>query len=108
MTTTIVYRCPGKHLLTNGVTFDTLGILIEDLAKHLEDGWHETIPQAIEAFLNEPVPVAEPVPDDNAPPTRDEMLAKAQLLGLRVDKRWSDETLLEKISAALAAAADPI
>lgn len=41
------------------------------------------------------------VPDDNAPPTRDEMVDQATLLGIQVDKRWSDKTLLAKIEAAM-------
>jgi hypothetical protein len=41
---------------------------------------------------------------DEAPPTRDEMLAKAAEIGLAVDKRWSDKTLAAKIIDALMAA----
>lgn len=95
--TTILYRCPGKHLVTNGVTFDTLGIELADVAKALADGWHETLPAAIEAFQN-PAAV---IPADDAPPTRAEMLEQAEKLGIKVDKRWSDETLLAKIAEAL-------
>jgi hypothetical protein len=85
------------------------------MAQRLAEGWFATLSEAAESFLN-PTPVVEAVvgeivtPDD-APPTREEMLAQAQLLGLRVDKRWSDETLLAKIDAAMAAAPaadDPI
>jgi hypothetical protein len=39
------------------------------------------------------------------------MMQQAELLGLKVDRRWSDETLLAKINAAMAAepaADDPI
>lgn len=32
-----------------------------------------------------------------APATREEMLQKAELMGLKVDKRWSDATLLKHI-----------
>lgn len=94
---TILYRCPGKHLVTNGVTFDTLGIELADVAKALADGWHETLPAAIEAFQN-PAAV---IPADDAPPTRAEMLDQADTLGIKVDKRWSDETLLAKIAEAI-------
>lgn len=114
MSTTIVYRCPGRHLVTNGITFDTLGIDLADLDKALSEGWHETVPAAIEAFTAPAAPTESPqveavvgeVIEDNAPPTREEMLAQAALLGLKVDKRWSDETLLAKINAAMAPAAD--
>jgi hypothetical protein len=47
----------------------------------------------------EPEPVA--VPADDAPPTREEMLQQAQILGIKADKRWSDATLMAKISAAM-------
>jgi hypothetical protein len=86
------------------------------MAQRLAEGWFATLSEAAESFLN-PTPVVEAVvgeivaPDDSAPATREEMLAQAQLLGLRVDKRWSDETLLAKIDAAMAAAPaadDPI
>jgi hypothetical protein len=53
----------------------------------------------------EPAPEPAPVADDNPPPTRAEMMQQAELLGLKVDRRWSDETLLAKINAAMAAPA---
>ena len=37
-------------------------------------------------------------------PTRDEMLEQAAKIGLKVDKRWSDETLLDRINQAMEAA----
>ncbi len=36
-------------------------------------------------------------PKDDSPPTRDEMLQQAEAIGLKVDKRWSDATLLKHI-----------
>jgi hypothetical protein len=40
------------------------------------------------------------------------MLQQANLLGIKVDRRWNDETLLAKINAAMAAPApadkDPV
>lgn len=41
--------------------------------------------------------VVEEVPKDDGPPTRDEMLQQAETIGLKVDKRWSDATLLKHI-----------
>ena len=35
--------------------------------------------------------------DLDSPPTREEMLQQAELMGLKVDKRWSDATLLKHI-----------
>ena len=33
----------------------------------------------------------------DTPPTREEMLQQAELMGMKVDKRWSDATLLKHI-----------
>jgi len=40
---------------------------------------------------------------DNDKPTRDEMLEQADKISLKVDKRWSDETLLNRINQAMEA-----
>jgi len=57
---------------------------------------------AKDAGLPPELPVAlQPVPADNAPPTRAEMLQQAEILGIKPDKRWSDATLLAKINAAM-------
>lgn len=34
---------------------------------------------------------------EDTPPTREEMLQQAETIGLKVDKRWSDATLLKHI-----------
>ena len=34
---------------------------------------------------------------DESPPTREEMIQQAEAIGLKVDKRWSDSTLLKHI-----------
>ena len=36
-------------------------------------------------------------PADDSPVTREEMLQQAEVIGLKVDKRWSDATLLKHI-----------
>jgi len=43
------------------------------------------------------------VVDEIAKPTRDEMLEQADKISLKVDKRWSDETLLNRINQAMEA-----
>ena len=116
---TIVYRCPGDRPGPPHTTFKSVGVADKKaFDQALADGWFATLPEAAEAYLN-PAPdrvaiVVEPEPADNAPPTRDEMLAKAAEIGLTVDKRWSDKTLANKIIEALeaqeaaeAAAAEP-
>ena len=37
------------------------------------------------------------IPVEDTAPTREEMLQQAELMGLKVDKRWSDATLLKHI-----------
>ena len=55
--------------------------------------------QIVEVFdvveLIETVEVESPA--DNSPVTREEMLQQAEAIGLKVDKRWSDATLLKHI-----------
>jgi hypothetical protein len=34
---------------------------------------------------------------EDSPPTREEMLQQAEAIGMKVDKRWSDATLLKHI-----------
>lgn len=53
-----------------------------------------------------PVPVAAPEPPsedvtDDAPPTREELEAKAVELGLKVDGRWSDRRLMAELTKVL-------
>ena len=105
---TIVYRCPGPHFGPPGTTYQSIGVADQAaLDKALGEGWYATLVEAVDTFLN-PAParvaiVSEPLEDD-APPTRDEMLAKAAEIGLAVDRRWSDKTLANKIIEALEAA----
>ena len=113
---TIVYRCPGPHFGPPGTTYNSIGVADQAaLDKALGEGWYATLVEAVDTFLNpaparvaivsEPLSVSEPAED--APPTRDEMLAKAAEIGLAVDRRWSDKTLANKIIEALEAAPDP-
>lgn len=105
---TIVYKCPGDRAGPPGATYQSIGVAdAEALEKALKAGWFATLPAAVAAYLN-PAPVAAPEPEpepiaEDAPPTRDEMLAKAAEIGLTVDKRWSDKTLANKIIEALEA-----
>lgn len=111
---TIVYRCPGPHFGPPHTTYNSVGVNDEDeFVEHLASGWYASLAEAVEAFLN-PAPVMnanslEPVtvePDvepgnDDAPPTREEMMEQAAKLNMQVDKRWSDATLLKKIIEAM-------
>jgi hypothetical protein len=47
---------------------------------------------------DEPIETLEvETPADDSPVTREEMLQQAEAIGLKVDKRWSDATLLKHI-----------
>ena len=54
------------------------------------------MPEVIEAPEVVETPIEETYVEDTAP-TREEMLQQAELMGLKVDKRWSDATLLKHI-----------
>src|SRR5262245_53791558 len=94
----MVYRCPGPYQRPHG-TFDTLGVNSKDEHEQaLKDGWFNSLPEAIVGKTA----VVE-LPSDSAPPTRDELEQKAKELGIKFDKKTSDEVLTEKISKALGA-----
>jgi hypothetical protein len=115
-----VYRSPGPHWGPPGKTYDSRGVEPGDLQQAIAEGWSESYLAAlgmepadaaadaaehasVVTFELEPEPAAEPDPepvDDNAAPTRAEMEQQAALLGIDVDGRWSDKTLLAKIAAA--------
>jgi len=104
---TIVYRAGGKgrHFSKWG-PWSSKGVnTLEEYSQALADGWHPTQAEAFGLVKPAPAPVVEPI-EDNAPPTRDEMLAKAAEIGLAVDRRWSDKTLANKIIEALEAVPD--
>lgn len=55
--------------------------------------------RAIKQYYPSPMSSSVPVVDieEDSPPTREEMLQQAGVMGLKVDKRWSDATLLKHI-----------
>jgi hypothetical protein len=104
---TILYRCPGPWL-GGGYSFATRPA--NDEAEYdaaVSDGWHPTVPLAVEAWRKpvqvqpQPQPAPVSVPDDDAPPTRAEIEAKCAELGIAVHHKHSDSTLLRKIEEAL-------
>ena len=58
-------------------------------------------PSPIGSQIIEVIDVVEQIEVDEAdidnPPTREEMLQQAEAIGMKVDKRWSDATLLKHI-----------
>ena len=71
--------------------------------KRLAEGWSASKADAIAAKTAVPVAAAALSDDvgDDAPPTRDELERKAAELRIKVDKRWGDKTLAERIEKAL-------
>jgi hypothetical protein len=72
--------------------------------KRLAEGWSASKADAIAAKTAVPVVAAAALSDDvgdDAPPTRDELERKAAELRIKVDKRWGDKTLAERIETAL-------
>jgi hypothetical protein len=56
------------------------------------------IDRQVVEVLDEPIETLEvETPADDSPVTREEMLQQAEAIGLKVDKRWSDATLLKHI-----------
>ena len=105
-----IYRSPGPHWGPPGKTYDSKGVMPEDMQQAIAEGWSESYLAAL-GIKPEPQPDPEPEPepepepvDDNAPATRAEMEQQAALLGIDVDGRWSNKTLLAKITAAMIAA----
>jgi hypothetical protein len=70
----------------------------EELAQALKEGWFETMPEAINGRVS-----LKELPPSELPPTRDELEQKAKELGIKFDKKTSDEVLSKKISDAVGA-----
>jgi len=80
---------------------------LEEHDAYLAQGWSTSADLAIDR-ANAPTPAPAPapvpapvVPEDNAPPTRAELEAKAREIGLKFDGRTSDRTLLRRITQAI-------
>ena len=99
-----VYQAKGRFQRKGG-TYDYSWVqTAEEQEKLLKEGWFESL----EAAINPPKPTAsnekptpEPIVDDNSPPTREELEAKAAELGLKVDGRHSDKKIAQLIDEAL-------
>lgn len=95
----------GERAFTHGLTSTQVRkVNASKLLARLQARLAEEAIPAAAVEVEEPAAVApEPVasPADDAPPTRAEMLQQAEILGIKVDKRWSDATLLAKINATM-------
>ena len=98
---TLVYKNKGPFQRPGG-TFNYKPVTDEQgLTDALADGWFVSFEDAVTPKLE--AKATDPV-NDNAPPTRAELEAKATELGLKFDGRTGDKTLAERIEAALAGA----
>lgn len=97
---TMLYKCPGPHEIHGGhfdytiVDADEEGAI--DAAK--ADGWFETTDEA-KAAADEAKAKREA--ELNAPPTRAELEAKANELGIKFNDKTSDKKLSDLIAASL-------
>lgn len=101
----LVFKCPGQELRPGGTYAHALVASEDARAERLADGWFDSLPEAVDA-LNKPaaavVMATLPVQDDDTPPTRAEMEAKAAEVGITIDKRWGDARLMAEIEKKLA------
>jgi hypothetical protein len=101
----MLYRAGGTEEIHGG-RFATL-IVHDDgeLEAALAEGWSMSTPEAKAAAAKPAATTAgttAAIPDDNAPPTRDEMKRKADELGLTYPGNISNASLATMIEAKLA------
>lgn len=98
---TILYKVPGPHS-GPGFTYAYAGASDQKTYDALKaQGWHDSLPEAVSPPAVEPTAPEVASPADDAPPTRAELEAKANELGVKFDGRTSDALLLTRINAAL-------
>jgi len=97
-----VYRCPGAHFGPNGTTYESIGVNDEaQLQAAVLDGWSKTLVEAVIKFIEPKEVIDHPKEVSNSAPTREEMLQQADKIGLKVDRRWGNEKLIEKINEVM-------
>lgn len=101
----MIYRTGGAEEIHGG-RFATLIVNDQDeLDAALAGGWYLTTTEAkaaTEKAATTAAAAGAAIPDDNAPPTRAELEAKATELGIEFSPRIGDAKLAERIDAALA------
>jgi hypothetical protein len=97
-----VYRCPGAHFGPSGTTYESIGIDDEtQLQSALKDGWSKTLVEAAISFIEPKEAIDSSEEISNSVPTREEMIQQAAKIGLKIDRRWNDAKLIEKINEAM-------
>jgi hypothetical protein len=94
----MIYKAGGTEEIHGGKFSTYIVHDADELDAALADGWHLTTDEARDAAK----PAAPAPADDNAPPTRAEMEAKAAELGVEFSPRLGDAKLAERIASALA------
>lgn len=102
----LVYKCPGTHQCPGG-TFDATQVNDEgQLSELIKDGWKPTLACAqnpadfdVEKFIADQ---CQPDLDLSTLP-REELEGKARSLGITFNRTFKDETLISRITHALAA-----
>ncbi len=102
----MVYQAGGTEEIHGGRFATHIVNDQDELDAVLAGGWHLTTTEA-KAAAEKPAPTATAgagatIPDDNAPPTRAELEAKATELGIEFSPRIGDAKLVERIDAVLA------
>jgi len=103
----MMYR-PGGTLRIDGVMLETCIVNSESDQLNAEvDGWsgldeanNAAAPVIKEDALRSVVLDTKP-PEAAAPITRESMIADAEKLGIKVDKRWGDDRLMAEITKAM-------
>lgn len=95
----MVFKVPGTMAKNVGVSYDYLVVEAEDVAVKVAKGWSADL---VSAQAKAAAPEPEPVADDNAPPTREELEEQCKKLGIKVDGRYSDRRLLSMIEEKMA------
>lgn len=96
-----VYKDKGPYERAGG-TYDAM--MVDDESEYsaaIKAGWFGNLQEAIDEVVpsvNEPAPTE---PADDAPPTREELEAKATELGIKFDGRIGDKKLTALIAKAL-------
>lgn len=108
----MVYQAGGNEEIHGGRFATNIVNDQDELDAALAGGWHLTTTEA-KAAAEKPADVgatgtgagaADDDKDDNAPPTREELEAKAAELGIEFSPNIGDKKLGERIAAALAKA----
>lgn len=98
--TTMLYKYPGDTDI-NGKGFDYTIVDDDKVEQAIADGWHLTTGEAVAASAADKPEDVHATVDDNAPPTRAELEAKAAELGIKFDGRTGDKKLGELITEKL-------